>query len=214
MVSPVANWLLIYRLGWGLDGAALAVDTVQVSLAGIPSPVNMLASCLGSCLGSCRSAHCAPIRAAPGLQAGRPHGSDRSPPPSIPRRPRWQGCWPRTSACAAGCSATRSGARGTASAARRSAVGAATSRSRCPAWSCCAASGGPTKQVGPGLAAGGARLGVLNRLERLPSQLRQQGREHLKGREKGHHVSTCAAPGTDTWACAACAVVPLAQWSS
>lgn len=29
-LSPLYNWLLIFRLGWGLDGAALAVDAVQV----------------------------------------------------------------------------------------------------------------------------------------------------------------------------------------
>lgn len=29
-LSPVVNYLLIYHLGGGLDGAALAVDTVQV----------------------------------------------------------------------------------------------------------------------------------------------------------------------------------------
>ncbi len=29
-LAPLYNYLLIYRLGWGLDGAALAVDAIQV----------------------------------------------------------------------------------------------------------------------------------------------------------------------------------------
>lgn len=31
-LSPLYNWLLIFRLGWGLDGAVLAVDAVQVGV--------------------------------------------------------------------------------------------------------------------------------------------------------------------------------------
>ena len=33
-LSPLYNWLFVYRLSWGLTGAAVANDAVQV----VPSP--------------------------------------------------------------------------------------------------------------------------------------------------------------------------------
>ncbi len=49
LLSPAYNWLFIVKLGWGLDGAALAMDALQVGVFLGCVAFVLFISCLSIC---------------------------------------------------------------------------------------------------------------------------------------------------------------------